>query len=282
MGNLALGGKRIVGAIGNLFDNPNDLALHLVTFFPIVLGLGFASRNPVARIVYLAVSMMILAGTVVTFSRGGFIGLLFVVGSLIWRYGRRNRTLLGIVGVLLISGFLILAPGVYRQRLATTGDESSQSRLGELKRSIFLAARHPVFGVGMDNFVLYSNTEHATHNSYTQVASEIGLPAAIVYVLFLIAAFRRVRRIPHPKEVSARERWLPHLAIGVQSSLIGFMVTSFFASVAFLWYAYYLVAYAICVSRLHETSVPIQKKSLPLQPRQSHSSQGSMRAFVAD
>jgi hypothetical protein len=45
-----------------------------------------------------------------------------------------------------------------------------------------------------------------------------------------------------------------YLAIGLQASLVGYMVSSFFASVAFLWYAYYLVAYAIALRRIYETS----------------------------
>jgi O-antigen ligase len=254
-GNLALGGKRIAGVIGGLFDNPNDLALHLVTFFPIVVGLALASRNLVAKLIYAVVAVTVLGGVVVTFSRGGFLALIFVVGTLVWRLAKRNRALVAIVTVLLISLFLILAPGAYRERVVTTNDDSAVARTGELKRSIFLALRHPLFGVGMDNFVLFSDTEHATHNSYTQIASESGLTAGVVYVLFLVAPIMRLRRMPDPGELERKSRPLPYLAIGLQASLIGYMIASFFASVAYLWYVYYLVGYAICVSRLYETSL---------------------------
>jgi O-antigen ligase len=262
-GYLALGGKRIQGIIGGLFDNPNDLALHLVTFFPIVVGLAIGSRYLAAKLIYAAVAVTVLGGVVVTFSRGGFLGLIFVVGTLVWKLGKRNRTLVGIVAISLVVLFLVLAPGAYRERLSTTSDESGVARTGELKRSIYLALRHPVFGVGMDNFVLFSDTEHATHNAYTQVASEAGLTAGVVYVLFLIAALKRLRRMPDPRDVERKKRLLPYLAIGLQASLIGYMVASFFASVAYLWYVYYLVGYAICVSRLCETSVGIQPKTAP-------------------
>jgi O-antigen ligase len=255
VGNLALGGKRIAGVISGLFDNPNDLALHLVTFFPIVVGLALGSRYLLGRLIYAVVAITVLGGVVVTFSRGGFLALIFVVGTLVWRLGKRNRTLLAIVTVLLITLFLILAPGAYRERVATTNDDSAVARTGELKRSIYLALRHPLFGVGMDNFVLFSDTEHATHNSYTQVASEAGLTAGVVYVLFLLAPIMRLRRMPNPRELERKLRPLPYLAIGLQASLIGYMIASFFASVAYLWYVYYLVGYAICVNRLYETSL---------------------------
>ena len=259
-GNLALGGKRIAGVIGGLFDNPNDLAIHLVTFLPIIIGLGLGARFLPARMIYFAAALCVLAGIVVTFSRAGFLGLIVVFGTLVLKLGRGNRFLVGMVCVVLITFFLILAPGTYRQRLTTTGDESAQARTGELKRSIFLAVRHPFFGVGMDNFVIFSDTEHATHNAYTQVASEVGLPAVAVYILFLIGAIKRMRRLPHPREVEKKKRALPYLAVGLQASLAGYMVVSFFASVAYLWYVYYLVGYAICVSFLIESPESAEKR----------------------
>ena len=48
---------------------------------------------------------------------------------------------------------------------------------------MFLSARNPFFGVGMDNYVLFSDREQGTHNSYTQVSAEIGIRGyALVYV----------------------------------------------------------------------------------------------------
>jgi putative inorganic carbon (HCO3(-)) transporter len=254
-GALLLGGTRIEGVIGNLFDNPNDLALHLVTFLPIVVGLALGSRFLFARLFYFLVALSTVGATVVTFSRGGFLGLIAVAGTLAWKLRKRSPVLVGVVGVVLVVSFLILAPGAYRQRISNINDDSADARTGELKRSIYLAIRNPILGVGMDNFVVFSNTEHATHNAYTQVASELGLPATLAYVLFLIAAIKRVRRYADPGLVDKKNRSLTFLAIGLEASLIGYVVTSFFASVAYLWYLYYIVGYVICVSRLCETSV---------------------------
>ena len=249
LGILAANGKRILGVIGGLFENPNDLALHLVTFFPIVIGLGLGSRNPFGKILYFAASLILLAGIVVTFSRGGFLGLIVVVGALVWLLGKTHRTTVVIAAVLLITLFVVLAPGAYRERLSTTKDDSAQARTAELKQSVYLSLRHPLFGVGMSNYVLYSDNEHATHNAYTQVAAELGLAAAVVYILFLVAALKRAHRVAEAAKKNSH-RWLFYLSIGLQASLIGYMVTSFFASVAYLWYVYYLAAYILCADRL--------------------------------
>ena len=38
--------QRIRGSIKGLFENSNDLALHLVTMVPIAVTLGLSGRNP--------------------------------------------------------------------------------------------------------------------------------------------------------------------------------------------------------------------------------------------
>lgn len=264
LGNLTLKGVRIEGAIGGLFENPNDLALHFVTFLPIVVVLALSSKYLISKIIFFTAAAATLGGTIVTFSRGGFLGLIAVIAVLVWKLSRRNVVLVGAISIVLIFFLLILAPGTYRERISTTGDGSSVARMGELKRSLFLTARNPFFGVGMDNFILYSDREQATHNSYTQITVEIGIVGGLVYVLFLLAALKRVRQVPAPKGVDKKKKFLPYLAIGVQAGLVGYMVTSFFASVAFLWYVYYLAAYGICVSRLYESSLAAQRNTVNL------------------
>jgi probable O-glycosylation ligase (exosortase A-associated) len=249
-GNLALEGRRIAGLIGGLFSNPNDLALHLVTMIPISLTLFLGSRGPLHKSLYLICSLLLIVGLVATFSRGGFLGFVFVIAFLAWKLAHRNRVIFGAVALTLIMAAVALAPSAYRSRLATTGDDSAAARTDDLKRSILVAARHPLFGVGMDNYILYSNMNKATHNAYTQVAAEMGLAAFLIYVWFLVSPFRRLRRIEQATGISKRKPSIYYLAIGLQASLVGYMVVSFFASVAYQWYVYYLVAYAICLQRL--------------------------------
>src|SRR6266403_2325554 len=126
---LGLFGVRIEGVIGGLFDNPNDLALHLVTMIPITLALMFSSRNPFSKILYFACAILITGGVVATFSRGGFFALSLSVGVFMWKLARRSRLLLGIVGAALIALFMMVAPAGYGARLSTTQDDSATARL---------------------------------------------------------------------------------------------------------------------------------------------------------
>ena len=249
-GNLALEGRRIAGVIGGLFSNPNDLALHLVTMIPISITLFFAARKPAKKLFYLTVSLLLMAGMVSTFSRGGFLGFLCVVAFLVWRLAERNRAIFGVIGLVAVLALVVVAPGAYRSRITTTNDDSAVARTDDLKRSIVVAVRHPLFGVGMDNYIIYSNLNKATHNAYTQVAAEMGLAAFVIYLGFLITPFKRLRRIERAVYNAKRKPTEFYLAVGLQASLLAYMVVSFFASVAYLWYAYYLVAYAVALERV--------------------------------
>jgi putative inorganic carbon (hco3(-)) transporter len=257
-------GYRVAGGLGNLFQNPNDLALHLVTIFPIVVGLLLFTRNIFVKLLYAGIGILLLVTVVLTYSRGGFLGLVTAVGVLTWKLQKRNRKAV-LAGVVLLGvSFILLAPGQYTGRIANlAGDDSAMARKDDLIRSTWVALRHPLFGVGMDNYVLRSNGNHATHNSYTQVASEMGIPAAIIYILFLVTAFKRLTKTQQATADSRKEqRWF-YVAVGLQAALGAYMVSSFFASVSYLWYVYYLVGYAIALDHFLPSLEPASSEALP-------------------
>lgn len=263
VGNLTLEGKRIEGVIGGLFSNPNDLALHLVTVVPLTIGLLLASRNFLSKIVYAICGLVLAAGIVVTFSRGGFLGLFAAVLFLMWRFARPSRSLFVILGLTLVLGLITVVPWAFRSRITPTDDASAVARIDDLKRSVYLTIRHPVFGIGIGNYIFYSNQAKATHNGYTQVAAEMGLAAAALYVLFLIAPLKKLRQIELENADIRKKPKFYYLAIAIQASLVGYMVTSFFASVAYLWYAYYLVGYAVCLRRIYRQVQENSPKEVP-------------------
>jgi hypothetical protein len=56
--------------------------------------------------------------------------------------------------------------------------------------------------------------------------------------------------IENESDLNPEKRRFYYLAIGLQAALAGYMVSSFFGSVAYQWYMYYLVAYSVCLHRL--------------------------------
>lgn len=258
-GNLTVEGYRVEGSIGNLFQNPNDMAIHLITFIPVVVAFMFGARG-LKRLLYAFCLFLLVGGMMVTFSRGGFLGLAGCASVLAWKLGRRNR--LPVFGLMLVAVVLmvLLAPGGYSTRMLSIFDSSldpvgsSSARQQLLFLSIKTAILHPLFGVGMGNFHIVSIREAVTHNSYTQVAAELGLTALVCYTLFLVTPLGRLKRIERATLGSRRESNFYYLAVGLQASLVAYMIGSFFGSIAYHWYVYYIVGYAVALRRIYATT----------------------------
>jgi probable O-glycosylation ligase (exosortase A-associated) len=266
-GNLTVEGYRVAGAIGGMFGNPNDMALHLVTIFPLVAALYFHKRGPLGKVLYGACMVLMMAGVTVTYSRSGFLGLMCAILVMAWKIGKRNRLAVVMLVVLFMGAFFVFAPGGYANRVASIVSHSrdrfgsAYSRQALLVRSVLVAARHPLLGIGMGNFHHQSFREQVSHNAYTQVASEMGATALVLYVLFIITPLRKLKRVEDETFEARRKgsaRFYYYLSVGMQTSLIAYMVSSFFSSVAYQWYIYYLVGYAVCLRRMYESKASAQ------------------------
>lgn len=258
LGNLTVEGYRIEGrSSGGMFQNTNDLGVHLVTILPIAFALGLGARNVVVRLFCYLCSLAILGTIVVTFSRGAFLGLVAVSIYLAWRLGRRNRVL--VFGALSLCALLLVvaAPGEFWTRIASIFNPSldrygsSIARSELLKHSLLVSLYNPLLGVGIGNFTELSARSQVTHNSYTQVSSEMGLAATVIYTTFIVAPLKRLQLIERLTFATRRASRFYYLAVGLQASLVGYMVSSFFTSVAFYLYVYLLVGYAVCLRRLY-------------------------------
>ena len=64
--------QRVEGAIKGLFDNSNDLALHLVTMIPLAFVLGLENKNPLRKLIFWGTTLLMISAVIITFSRGGF------------------------------------------------------------------------------------------------------------------------------------------------------------------------------------------------------------------
>jgi O-antigen ligase len=93
-----------------------------------------------------------------------------------------------------------------------------------------------------------------SHNSYTQVGAEVGMLALLFYAMFMVAPLRGLRQIERETVHVRSKRRFYFLAVGLQASLVGYMASSFFASVAYYWFLYYLVGYAVCLRQIYADS----------------------------
>jgi O-antigen ligase len=252
------------------------MALHLATMIPIAVALMLNSRGPLKKALYAGCSLLMLAGTFVTYSRGAFLGLIGASAVMVWKLAKRNRLLVFglVIGSIVVA--MALMPGGYGNRLLSIFDYSrdpvgsAPARQALLIRSFWVALRHPLLGIGMGNFPIVSIAGQVSHNSYTQVASELGLPALIVYVSMIITSLRRLARVERDSFEVKEDARFYYLSVGLQASLVCYMISSFFLSVAYVWNIYYLIGYALCLHRTFETR-PAAKKAIKVTNQQEES-----------
>jgi O-antigen ligase len=207
----------LVGTIGN----SNDLAAHLLLVVPFLLFIALKPRTGLLfRFLAAVAGVFGLFEVLRASSRGALIALLLTTIFLFVRGSVRQKAVVGAVAVVGLVFFATLLPASTRQRLMSFSKgadsskealESSEMREYLLKQSIVDTLENPLFGVGPNQFASYhannapkSMTKadlqvhplwYETHNSYTQISGECGIPALVFYLAAGISTFGLLAKI---------------------------------------------------------------------------------------
>jgi hypothetical protein len=249
---------RLQGVLSGMYENPNDFALVIDFTLPFCLALALTTKSYWQKLVWIAVMLAMIYTMFQTASRGGAIALAIAALVCLWQFGIRGRRfyllLLVPIAVIVIS---LYGGNTLRDRFEQTNLDSSSSRRATassdsalerkelLIRSLKVTAEHPLFGVGPGNFEIISGLWRVTHNSYTEVSSEGGIPAFILYVLVFWSAIVNLKQVRRYSK-SGKVNQVFSMALG--ASLAAYLAGSFFASVAFFAFPYCLVAYTSALS----------------------------------
>jgi O-antigen ligase len=276
---------RVAGAVSGIFGNPNDLALNMVTFVPAALMIVLGRRHsPIRRLMAAGIVLLMVATVVFTKSRAGVLGMGAMLLSLVF-VGRRVPpafTGAALVALLLATPFL---PSSFWHRMATIGNEevdkaeftgSAEARRLLLEEGLKAFIEHPVTGVGIGQFVNYNPPDRKqkwreTHNSLLQVAADLGVFGLAAFVFLVVSAAiassqaRRLlaprrRKAPDPlhRTMSDHDRDLLYgYATALTAGLIGWFVCSLFASVAYSWTFYYLLALLVSTRNLVRSRIAL-------------------------
>ncbi|MGH9723794.1 MAG: O-antigen ligase family protein, partial [Candidatus Acidiferrales bacterium] len=129
--------------------------------------------------------------------------------------------------------------------VAGSADQSTDSRIVQLRNSIQYTLENPVVGLGVGNFPVYNGERvHrpdawlGTHNTFTQLSSESGIPGLALF-LFLLGTV-----VSHAVSIlrdSTRED-MHFLARATIISVVAFVIGGFFAHIAYEYLFYYIAA----------------------------------------
>lgn len=250
-------GGRLEGALHGIYANSNDLALAIVLSLPFCFIFLLRSRNFLVKFAWSAAIAVMVYAVFLTASRSGLLALVISGAVCLWDLGVKGRRLyLVLLTVVLGLGFFIFSGQQVRQRLAGTFSSqgnyeyahgSAEARTQLLIRSLEVTAEHPLLGVGPGNFPIVSGSWHQTHNVYTALSSEGGLPALIFFLLIYRRAFLNLREV---REQARGESELSMLTNATRASLLGFALAAFFFPDAFQFFVYFMFAYSAAVCQI--------------------------------
>jgi len=266
--NMVANGTRVMGSVGGILQNPNDLALNMVSFLPLAAFIAMRPASLVKRAVAAGCAACMLGAIVASGSRGGFLGFAAMIVVLA-AFGIRRRPAFIVASALAMICALPVLPDSYWRRIESITDSSKDDYQSEDSRRRLLGeswdafAENPLTGVGVGEFKDWNPEKRVeawreSHNVWLQVASEMGIFGFAVFAFLVVRAFaaalstrRLLQRTAgrgrggRPLQMSRSDiALLEAHSAAMCASLIGWFVCAFFASVAYNWTFYYLLVLA--------------------------------------
>jgi O-antigen ligase len=266
-------------------SNPNDLAAFLVIGLPFCVWYVFDSRRwLVLRLLMAPVCAGVSYLLLRTGSRMGLLALAAVL--VIWFFvsSRKVQAVLVAVAACGVAGFFLL-PSAVQQRYLTilpiTQDAqaesvqtdpaeeggrqagyaaaSKQGRWQLFLNSLIVTLHNPILGVGPGNFstanaqITREANDKAlwlqTHNAYTQIASECGIPAALMFMGMVVYALRHSNRGRKAAVTRPGLRVHARTALCLFLAVAGYSVCAMFGSIGYGIHLPLLVALALPFER---------------------------------
>lgn len=194
-------------AYGTMYD-PNDLAYLLVSLFPLCIYFIANNKAFFEKIIAIVTIVVSIITILYTGSRGGFLGLVAVFLFILFtKIGGINRSykLTFITGLTILC--ILYGSNINTERYMTLteiGDDYNVSdefgRFQIWKRGLGLTLSNPITGVGVNCFAMAIGYDReakgeiprwqVAHNSYIQVAAEIGLIGFSIFILLIINSLK--------------------------------------------------------------------------------------------
>ena len=276
--------------LGDAFD-PNDTAYLLVSLFPLCLYFVRFDKGVLKGLVAVAAVIGALATILQTGSRGGILGLgTVLLMMLLTKTGGIKRSHKMLLVVLLASSFVLLGDRIDVERYLTLSDISSDynvssegGRLELWQSAIDLSLANPLTGVGVDcyPFAHFRTRElagqaflrwQAVHNSYLQVAAEVGLIGFGIFMLINLRSlltFLRVSRIQlQPQSTETQE--MSALGGLMLLGFAGLSVAGFFLSQGYSIFSTLYFALAAAIGRIQAGIGSPSSTDTPTDPSRIH------------
>ena len=265
---------------GNYFQDENDVSLFIDMLLPYGYFLFIQEKNRQRKILYGIGLFLCVGAVVVSFSRGGLVGLAAAF-AVIWLFSPRKILTISILAVLGIGMYLFGdqlgklghprghggKSGSYWSEMATSTDakeNTAAARINYWKAAIRMWKDYP-FGVGGANFpVLHESYKMEevrlnmwgvpAHSLWFTLLPETGVEGVFVFMMLVFVNIKDALFIKkHFRDsTDPDDRFLYFLSLAFLSSLAGFFAAASFLAVlyyAHIWYFSGLIAATVSIAR---------------------------------
>ena len=259
-----------------IYSNPNDLAAMSLLALGIALAVLFNTQEQkVVRWCCAGSAFLLVTIILLTQSRGVFIGMCLGMGplavGLMWG---RPKVIASVLALMAVGALLI--PGAVWTRLSGIGKltststiaqadaEGSASQRWEIQKTAFkIFVDYPVAGVGLGCYPLANKLyspklgTRDTHNTYLNLAAELGVPGLLLWLALIASVFRHWRRAKRALLVSNIDRLgVAMHAIWIERAIVGFLVASLFGSYSGITMLYLMLGILWSAASLVQRAVP--------------------------
>ena len=251
---------------GGMLSDPNEYALIAGLWMPLAFLWAFGKRPRWEKVFCLGCFACCLLGTTFAASRGCFLGMMASFLFLIWHSRRRARNLALAAVLLLPVGLLGSHSGFDRLLHPSHADQiAKEARIIAWQAGWKMITAHPMFGVGLENFKAVMpdyqprniKVHSIAHNTYVEVAAELGLPALLIFLGMWVVSFRMLGRVRRRTQ-TGRLRGLFPIALGLQAGMVAYLVNAFFLTTWWFKMVWFLLFLAVCVHHLAEAHLAPQ------------------------
>ncbi len=252
--SLVIGGGREgsnrlgLGTGNDTLSDSNFLALFLIVGLPLI-WFSASVKKGLMRVVMILAVIPVLAGAAETGSRSGLLALgAGIIFFLIFATMKQRIIIIGGGLIFFILAGALLPPNILgrfttifqaKSSAAEEAAESAETRKMLLGKSLDMTLHHPILGVGPGQFMVAEAREamkaghrgvwHYTHNSYTELSSECGIPGLIFYLAAFWRAYRGLTPIRNRYPRASTRR----AAMFVQMAVLMAAIGAFFLSIAY-------------------------------------------------
>lgn len=231
-------------------DN-NFFAMLMVAAIPLAFFWFFLGKNKILRWIPLFIIPLMIHTIVLTYSRGGFVGLIIVSICCVLYLKNRKWAILAAICFLLV--ILRLQGSFSEQRMSSMfeyeSDPSIVGRFEAWEAGYNMMMSNPLAGVGIGNFKLqapYYNpvfTEpKSAHNAFLNIGGDMGVISFVVYIgVWLLVFYYMIKMRKYYKN---SKDVLPHFycVTALFIALLGVFVCGMFLTLAYFELHYFLLA----------------------------------------